>query len=92
MKGIPEHIRLDNGPEFVARELRTWLADTGAKTLCIQPGSPWENGCYESFNSKLRDEFLSGEILLLYEGAARARGTLENPPGFPQRSATSPPR
>ncbi len=62
MKGIPEHIRLDNGPEFVARELRTWLADTGAKTLCIQPGSPWENGCYESFNSKLRDEFLSGEI------------------------------
>ena len=61
-KGIPEHIRSDNGPEFVARGLRTWLADTGAKTLYIEPGSPWENGYCESFNSKLRDEFLNGEI------------------------------
>ena len=62
MKGVPEHIRSDNGPEFVARELRKWLADTGAKTLYIEPGSPWENGYCESFNSKLRDEFLNGEI------------------------------
>jgi transposase InsO family protein len=73
--GIPEHVRSDNGPEFVAKELRKWLAATGAKTLYIEPGSPWENGystprsklrgdpgyC-ESFNSKLRDEFLNGEI------------------------------
>jgi transposase InsO family protein len=55
LKGIPEHLRSDNGPEFVAKELRKWLADTGAKTLYIQPGSPWENGYCESFNSKLRD-------------------------------------
>jgi len=61
-RGIPEHIRSDNGPEFVAQNLRKWLAATGAKTLCIEPGSPWENGYCESFNSKLRDEFLNGEI------------------------------
>jgi putative transposase len=59
---VPEHIRSDNGPEFVAKDLRKWLADTGAKTLYIEPGSPWENGYCESFNSKLRDEFLNGEI------------------------------
>ena len=62
VKGVPEHIRSDNGPEFVAKDLRKWLADTGAKTLYIEPGSPWENGYCESFNSKLRDEFLNGEI------------------------------
>ena len=60
--GIPEYIRSDNGPEFVAAELRKWLALTGAATLYIEPGSPWENGYCESFNSKLRDEFLNGEI------------------------------
>ena len=60
--GIPEHILSDNGPEFVAKQLRKWLAKTGAKTLYIEPGSPWENGYCESFNSKMRDEFLNGEI------------------------------
>ncbi len=60
--GIPEHIRSDNGAEFVAKDLSRWLAATGAKTLYIEPGSPWENGYCESFNSKLRDEFLNGEI------------------------------
>jgi len=60
--GIPEHVRSDNGPEFVAKDLRKWLADIGTKTLYIEPGSPWENGYCESFNSKLRDEFLNGEI------------------------------
>ena len=60
--GVPEHLRSDNGPEFVAKDLRKWLADTGAKTLYIEPGSPWENGYCESFNSKLRDEFLNPEI------------------------------
>ena len=60
--GIPEYIRSDNGPEFVAKQLRKWLARTGAATLYIEPGSPWENGYCESFNSKLRDEFLNGEI------------------------------
>src|ERR1700734_2940726 len=61
-KGVPEHIRSDNGPEFVARDLRKWLAGTGAKTLYIEPGSPWENGYCESFNSKLREELLNREI------------------------------
>ncbi len=60
--GIPEYIRSDNGPEFVAKQLRKWLAKTGVKTLYIEPGSPWENGYCESFNSKMRDEFLNGEI------------------------------
>jgi len=63
MKGIPEHLRSDNGPEFAAQDLRKWLAATGAETLHIEPGSPWENGYCESSNSKLRDEFLNGEIL-----------------------------
>jgi putative transposase len=62
IKGVPEHIRSDNGPEFVARGLREWLAETGTRTLYIEPGSPWENGYCESFNSKLRDEFLNGEL------------------------------
>ena len=56
--GIPEHIRSDNGPEFVAVAVREWLADLGVTTLFIEPGSPWENGYVESFNSKLRDELL----------------------------------
>ena len=50
------------GPEFVARELRKWLANLGTGTLHIEPGSPWENGYCESFNGKLRDECLNGEI------------------------------
>ena len=60
--GIPEHIRSDNGPEFIAEELRKWLGSVGTRTLYIEPGSPWENGYCESFNGKLRDEFLNGEI------------------------------
>jgi len=61
-RGIPENIRSDNGPEFVAKELRKWLGNVGAGTLYIEPGSPWENGYCESFNGKLRDECLNGEI------------------------------
>ena len=60
--GIPEHIRSDNGPEFMAKNMRKWLLSSGAKTLYIEPGSPWENGYCESFNSKLRDEFLNRGI------------------------------
>ena len=60
--GPPKHLRSDNGPEFTAHLVRRWLARVGVKTLCIQPGSPWENGYVESFNGKLRDEFLNGEI------------------------------
>jgi putative transposase len=55
-------LRSDNGPEFVARDLGQWLANTGAKTLYIEPDSLWENGFCESFNSKLRNEFLNGEL------------------------------
>jgi len=62
LRGIPTHIRSDNGPEFIAQNLRDWLAAVGAKTAYIMPGSPWENGYCESFNSKLRDELLNGEI------------------------------
>jgi len=60
--GIPEHIRSDNGPEMVARTLRTWLRRLQVHTLYITPGSPWENGYCESFNGKLRDELLNGEL------------------------------
>ena len=60
--GVPEHIRSDNGPEMTAKAVREWLTNVGAKTLYIEPGSPWENGYCESFNGKLRDELLNGEI------------------------------
>ena len=59
---VPEHIRSDNGAEFTAKVVRDWLARMGVKTLFIEPGSPWENGYIESFNGKLRDELLNGEI------------------------------
>ena len=62
LRGVPEHIRSDNGPEFTARAIRKWLARMGVKTLFIEPGSPWENGYIESFNGKLRDELLNREI------------------------------
>jgi putative transposase len=61
-RGIPEHIRSDNGPEFIAQDLRRWLAKVGTGVLYIEPGSPWENGYCESFNGKMRDECLNGEI------------------------------
>jgi putative transposase len=61
-RGIPEHIRSDNGPEFVAKELRKWLVNLGTGPLYVEPGSPWENGYCESFDGKLRDECLNGEI------------------------------
>jgi len=61
-RGVPGHIRSDNGPEFTAKAVRSWLARVGVKTLFIEPGSPWENGYVESFNGKLRDELLNGEI------------------------------
>jgi len=61
-RGVPEHIRSDNGAEMTAKIVRGWFAKLGAKTLYIAPGSPWENGYCESFNGKLRDECLNGEI------------------------------
>jgi len=61
-RGIPEHIRSDNGPEFTAKAVRSWLNRLSVKTLFIEPGSPWENGYIESFNGKLRDELLNCEV------------------------------
>ena len=62
LRGIPGHIRSDNGPEFVAKAVQEWITAVGAKTAYIAPGSPWENGYVESFNGRLRDELLNGEI------------------------------
>ena len=62
VRGVPDHIRSDNGPEMTSKAVRNWLTQVGAKTLFIEPGSPWENGYCESFNGKLRDELLNGEI------------------------------
>lgn len=64
VRGVPEHIRSDNGPEFVATAVQNWLTAMGSTTLFIQPGAPWENAYSESFNSRLRDELLDGEIFL----------------------------
>jgi putative transposase len=61
-RGIPEHIRSDNGVEFTAKAVCNWLNRLGVRTLFIEPGSPWENGYIESFNGKLRDELLNREV------------------------------
>ena len=61
-RGIPAHLRSDNGPEFTARAVRGWLGRLGVGTLFIEPGSPWENGYVESFNGKVRDELLNPEV------------------------------
>ena len=62
VRGCPTYIRSDNGPEFIARSLRTWYGHLAVSPLFIEPGSPWENGYLESFNGKLRDELLNGEM------------------------------
>lgn len=62
MRGALEHVRSDNGPEFIARALRKWLSESGVKTLYVEPGAPWENGYNESFNGRFRDELLNGEL------------------------------
>ena len=62
LRGVPGHVRSDNGPEFVAKAVQKWIGAVGAKTAYIMPGSPWENGFIESFNARLRDELLDGEI------------------------------
>ena len=62
--GIPEHIRSDNGTEFIAGKIQRWLRFNQIKTLYIEPGSPWQNGYIESFHSRFRDECLNREWLL----------------------------
>jgi putative transposase len=73
-RGVPAHIRSDNGPEFVAEAVRGWIGGIGAKTAYIAPGSPWENGYVESFNGKLRDELLDREV---FNTLAEARVLIE---------------
>ncbi len=68
-RGVPVHIRSDNGPEFIATALREWLNRLSVKPLFIEPGSPWENGYVESFNSKMRDELLNREIFYTLQEA-----------------------
>jgi transposase InsO family protein len=69
-RGIPAHLRSDNGPEFCAKAVREWLRRLGVGTLFIEPGSPWENGYVESFIGKLRDELLNREIFYTLKEAA----------------------
>ncbi len=69
LRGVPDHIRSDNGAEFSAKAVQEWIAAVGARTAYIEPGSPWENGYCESFNSKLRDELLNGEVFCTLQEA-----------------------
>jgi len=75
LRGVPERLRSDNGPEFVAKAVQDWIAAVRAKAAYIAPGSPWENGFIESFNARLRDELLDGEI---FYSLAEARIVVES--------------
>jgi putative transposase len=68
LRGVPGHVRSDDGPEFVAKAVQGWITAVGARTAYIAPGSPWENGYVESFNARLRDELLDGEIFYSLRG------------------------
>ena len=68
-RGVPMHLRSDNGSEFIANALREWLDKLSVKPLFIEPGSPWENGYIESFNGKMRDELLNREIFYTLQEA-----------------------
>ena len=70
LRGVPGHIRSDNGPEFIAKAVQDWIAAVGSTTAYIEPGSPWENGYCESFNAKLRDELLNGEVFYTMKEAS----------------------
>ena len=74
-RGTPLYLRSDNGPEFVALAVQEWVAAVGASTAYIEPGSPWENGYIESFNARLRDELLNGEI---FYSLAEAKVVIES--------------
>ena len=78
IRGCPEYIRSDNGSEFTANKLRDWLKEIGVTTAYIEPGSPWENGYCESFNSRMRAEFLNGELFEnMYEAEILTRRWVE---------------
>jgi putative transposase len=75
LHGRPEYIRSDNGPELIAKALQTWLAEQGAQTVYITPGSPWENPFIESFNDKFRDECLN---MYVFEDGRHAQMVVES--------------
>ena len=75
LRGVPGHVRSDNGPEFVAEAVREWITAVGARTAYIAPGSPWEDGYVESFNARLRDELLDGEV---FYSLAEAKVVIES--------------
>ena len=64
-RGVPTYLRSDNGPEFIAYSIQSWLKDQGVQTKYIEPGKPWQNAFGESFNSRFRDECLNQEVLML---------------------------
>jgi len=74
LRGVPGHVRSDNGPEFIAKAVWEWVLTVGTMTVFIEPGSPWENGYCESCNSKLHDELLNGEI---FHSLAEAKVIIE---------------
>jgi len=97
IQGTPEYIRSDNGSEFTSKKIRKWLSDTGVITAYIEPGSPWENGYIESFNARMRDEFLNGELFgnmyeaevlikrwVTYYNTVRPHSSLKGRPPAPQ--------
>jgi len=104
-RGVPGHLRSDNGPEFTAKAVRGWLGRLGVTTLFIEPGSPWENGYVESFNGKVRDELLNPELFdtlleaqvlterwrRVYNGV-RPHSALGYRPPAPEARLTRPPR
>ena len=96
-RGCPEYLRSDNGSEFTANKLRKWLSGVGVITAYIEPGSPWENAYCESYNARMRDEFLNGEIFgnmyeaqvltrrwVLYYNTVRPHSSLGGRPPAPQ--------
>jgi len=102
-RGLPEHIRSDNGPELRAKAVQEWLSRLDVAPLFIEPGSPWENGYCESFNGRLRDELLNGEIFYTLQEAeilienwrreyneVRPHGSLDYRPPAPQTRTMSP--
>jgi len=78
IRGVPKHIRSDNGPEFIAEAIRRYLAQASVETLYVEPGSPWENGYVESFHSRLRDELLNAEIFDSLRDAKSLAATWKN--------------
>jgi putative transposase len=89
LRGIPSHIRSDNGPEFVAKAVREWITAVGAKTAYIERGSPWENGYIESFNARLRDELLNSTLCARPRSSSRAGDAITIQSGSTPHSDTN---